>query len=146
MGELRVMVYSILLSLQSLLWVVVVIGLLFYMFGIGFTVAVTSHLEAVDTWTSSERQALLDYFGTLDRSMLSLYMSMSGGNSWDVYYTALEPLPGFYRFLFLVFITLAVFAVVNIVTGVFVENAMQSSVSDRENIVTDELEKKREYL
>lgn len=144
--ELRIMIYSILSSGLSLLWVALVFLLMFYIFGISFTMAAVAYLETSDMWLAEENANLLLYFGTLDRSMLSLYMSMSGGNDWGQYYEALLMLPFHYRIIFLTFITIAVFAVVNIVTGVFVESAMQSSLSDRDVIVHEEMRAKAEFL
>jgi hypothetical protein len=144
--ELRIIIFSILGSLKSLTWVVLSINLVFYIFGIIFTSAVVGYWETQDNFMSAENQILLKHFSTLDKSMLSLYMSMAGGNDWALYYEALEPLPPMYQLLFLLFITISVFAVVNIVTGVFVEHAMQSSAHDREVVVNEELQMKRRYL
>jgi hypothetical protein len=63
-----------------------------------------------------------------------------------MYYDALQVLPATNVFLFLFYITLAVFAVVNIVTGVFVETAMQANNRDREVLVNEEMDAKRSYL
>merc|ERR1712050_296980 len=51
-----------------------------------------------------------------------------------------------YRMIFILFITFSVFAVVNIVTGVFVDAAMQANQMDREIVVHEELENKKSYL
>ncbi|CAE8607549.1 unnamed protein product, partial [Polarella glacialis] len=47
---------------------------------------------------------------------------------------------------FLIYITFAVFAVVNVVTGVFVENAMQVNAGDPEVVIHADTEKKQEYM
>merc|ERR1712050_826768 len=51
-----------------------------------------------------------------------------------------------YRMIFIVFLTFSLFAVVNIVTGVFVDAAMQANQMDREIVVHEELENKKSYL
>merc|ERR1719337_316478 len=71
---------------------------------------------------------------------------MSGGNDWSQYYFAMEVLPIWYRFGYLIFILFCLFAVVNIVTGVFVESALQSNIKDRDIIVHEELQNKKMYL
>merc|ERR1719262_2197992 len=71
---------------------------------------------------------------------------MSGGNDWGQYYDALYTLDILYRMMFLLFIVFTVFAVVNIVTGVFVDSAMQANTTDREIIVHEELNVRKEYL
>jgi len=146
--ELRIMIFSILGSLKSLTWVALSMGMMFYIFGIVFTSAVTGYWEIVPEkdYFQEKNLAIHKHFGTLYRSMISLYMAMSSGNDWALYYEALEVLPFMYRGLFVLFITISVFAVVNIVTGVFVEHAMQSSAHDREVVVNEELQAKRLYL
>lgn len=144
--ELRMMVFSIIGSMKSLMWVILVLAMTFYIFGIIFTAAASSALDTTAKWLDADTLNLRLYFGTLDRSFLSLFMAMSGGNDWSVYYDAMAPLPAQYKFLFLIFISFAIFAVVNIVTGVFVESAMQSNSKDRDIIVHEEMQSKVEYL
>jgi len=143
--ELRMMVFSILGSLKSLLWVLLVLIILFYIFGIAFTAGALAHMDESEKWAEDGTAPLRLFFGTLDRSMISLFQAMAGGNDWGVFYDALAPLSMQYRTIFLLFISFAVFAVVNIVTGVFVESAMQAHHLDREVIVHEELEAKKQY-
>merc|ERR1711907_693753 len=89
---------------------------------------------------------MFEDFGTLDRSLISLYMAMSGGNDWSQYYFGLMLVSLSYRMVFLLFITFALFAVVNIVTGVFVDAAMQANQMDRGIVVHEDLENKKIYL
>jgi len=142
--ELRIMVYSILGSCKSLLWVLLVVWFMLYMFGIAFTWAAINHLRKLDLADIPED--LEDHFGTLDSSLLSLFMAMSGGNDWAVYYDALAPLGSFFRYAFLLYISFALFAVVNIVTGVFVDSALQNNTRDRELLIQEEIQNKKDYL
>lgn len=145
--ELRMMIYSILGSLKSLLWVIVVQCSMFSIFGVCFVTAVNTEMDTLEKRNLNRNKDVQKFFGTLDRAFLALYMSMTGGNDWDLYYAAIsQSLPWYYPLLYLLFITFALFAVVNIVTGVFVENAMQSSIKDRDFLVREELEQKKEYL
>merc|ERR1712039_779611 len=57
-----------------------------------------------------------------------------------------DVLPWEYRFLFLIFITFAILALLNVVTAVFVGTAMQQSQADRELIVQQELQNKGEFV
>jgi len=140
------MIFSILRSLKSLIWVILVLSLTFYLFAIVFTTAATSHMPEREQWFSEENQGLVAFFGSLGDSILSLFMAMSGGRDWAEYYDVLRPLHIQYRFLFLIFITFSVFAVVNIVTGVFVDSALECNHTDREIMVHEELVTKRRYL
>eukprot|EP00931_Biecheleriopsis_adriatica_P087024 TRINITY_DN61546_c0_g1_i1.p1 TRINITY_DN61546_c0_g1~~TRINITY_DN61546_c0_g1_i1.p1 ORF type:complete len:668 (-),score=136.38 TRINITY_DN61546_c0_g1_i1:48-2051(-) len=144
--ELRMMIFSIMNSMKSLAWVILILTMMFYVFGITFVSGVLSHLDTTDKWNQAEHDNLVKFFGSLDRAIISLYMAMSGGNDWCVYFEALELTQSIYHWLFLLFITFAIFAVVNIVTGVFVESAMQSSTTDAATMVAEELEVKKAKL
>jgi len=144
--DLRMMVLSILKSIKALLWVVLVLVLTFYLFGIVFTSATTSHLMRSEDWSNEMNQGLILYFGSLGDSMLNLFMAMAGGRDWGDHYDVIKNLHGLYHFIFLVFITFTLFAVVNIVTGVFVESATQSQKADRDILVHEELQAKKRYL
>mmetsp|Transcript_16197 Transcript_16197/g.37243 ORF Transcript_16197/g.37243 Transcript_16197/m.37243 type:complete len:590 (-) Transcript_16197:162-1931(-) len=144
--ELRMMISSILNSVISLVWVFLVLGLVFFIFGINFTDGTIAELDTMDKFLNESNQELLEHFGTLDRSIMSLYQAMSGGNDWGVYYESLGKLPAQFRLSWIVYITFAIFAVVNIVTGVFVESALAANNSDRENVISEELEFKKQYL
>lgn len=144
--ELRMMVFSIIGSMKSLMWVTCILGMMFYVFGISFTSATTQYLSTWEARQSSANEILVSCFGRLDDSVLTLFMAMSGGQDWGVYYEAVERLPALNRFLFIVFILFSIFAVVNVVTGIFVETAMQCNHRDREIVIHEELQAKETYL
>jgi len=144
--ELRMMVYSIIGSMKNLMWVMVILGATFYVFGIVFTSGVTSLLTQPSHWKNPKHEDLKLYFGTVDRSILTLFMAMSGGNDWIEYYRVLVDMQPFYRVLFLSFISFTLFAIVNIVTGVFVEAALAHNLKDRDIIAHEEQIVKKQYL
>lgn len=143
--ELRMMIWSIAGSAKPLMWVILVLTLVFYVFGILITQGVEDFLTDGHLWGNPAHDDLEISFATLDCSMLSLFMAMSGGNDWSFYYMALKPLDLQYRMLFLLFIAFSIFAVVNIVIGVFVQTALDSCGQDREIVVHEELEAKKQY-
>merc|ERR1719191_1134375 len=71
---------------------------------------------------------------------------MSGGEDWGYMLHALEPLPWEYHLAFLVFVTFAILTLLNVVTAVFVEAAMQVSQNDKELVVLEEMESKGEFI
>merc|ERR1712137_1492883 len=70
---------------------------------------------------------------------------MAGGISWGELYDVLDPLDYVYRLIFLFFISFAIFACMNVVTGVFVETAMNSSKKDREHVIQEVLNAAEQY-
>jgi len=144
--ELRLMVYSILGCLKSLLWATLILSMTFYVFGITFVSGVVANLDKNEQWSNADTAGLREHFGSLGSSLLTLYMAMAGGRSWGEYYHFLSPIPLQYRFLFLAFLTFTIFAVLNIVTGVFVDSAMQANHECRQVIIHEELDAKKEFL
>ena len=85
--ELRLLMHSIISCIRSLIWVVAVLCLMLGMFSVMFTSAVGSTLDTTALRKlNRENELLLAHFGTLDRSILNLYMSMTGGTDWSVQY------------------------------------------------------------
>lgn len=144
--ELRIMVHSLTGAMKPLAWSVVLMCIVLLIFGVFLTEGTVALCITQATWCADSGDELLDQFGTLSAAMLSLYMAMSGGQDWGEIWTSLGPLPGEYQFGFLVFLTFAVLALLNVVTAVFVETAMQQSQRDRELLVQQEVEQKVEFV
>merc|ERR1740123_1197015 len=94
----------------------------------------------------AECQELLRYFGGLFTTMASLYQAISGGEDWSNVLKPLVVLGGAYQCVFYMFITFSMFAMLNVVTSVFVDSTMQRSQNDREFVVDSELAGKRQFI
>jgi hypothetical protein len=80
------------------------------------------------------------YFGSLSRSVLSLWQSISGGVDWNVLVHPLLGEVGLHSgLLFSAFLAFSVLALMNVVTGVFVQNALNSAKQEEENFVTSRI-------
>eukprot|EP00928_Gymnodinium_smaydae_P020699 TRINITY_DN18009_c1_g2_i1.p1 TRINITY_DN18009_c1_g2~~TRINITY_DN18009_c1_g2_i1.p1 ORF type:complete len:635 (+),score=101.23 TRINITY_DN18009_c1_g2_i1:30-1934(+) len=144
--ELRIMVYSLMAAVKPLIWSVVLMGVFIVLFGVFFVdglVAACTQLGPQSPQCSADLQ---QYFGTLSRASTSLYMSMSGGVDWGDVYEALRRLSNEYRYVFLLFITLGIMALQNVVTAVFVEVTTQRAQKDRELLVQQETEERIEFM
>lgn len=144
--ELRLMVMSLGSSLKPLLWSVVLMLIIMLIFGVFFTDGAVAYCVEHDAMDKEETRLLRQYFGTLWTSTLSLYMSITGGEDWAIIFNALDLLPMEYRQLFLVFVTFATLAVLNVVTAVFVGTAMYRSQHDTEMMIQQELESKDDFV
>jgi len=131
--ELRTLVQSIASTMTSLLWTVVLLLLLIFVVGICFTQVVAD--------VGLERPGLIqvgtdtyEFYGSLSRSVMSLYQSITSGVSWRDASQPLEQLSPVMGLVFAVYIAFAALAMLNVITGVFVESAMASA--REENMVT----------
>lgn len=132
--ELRMMVYSILNCMRSLVWAICLLTSINYVAAIFFTQAVSDYRFAgqQDTELASE---LEQYFAHLYQAMYYLFLSTSGGISWGEIAAPLIELHWSYGIVMCLLISFTMFAVLNIVTAVFVEHGMQTAQMDRDNFL-----------
>merc|ERR1719433_2111114 len=70
---------------------------------------------------------------------------MLGGVSWGVCSDALREVGPLTFLLFFFYVTFTMLAVMNIITGVFVDNAVETARTQREFLVQKEIELKEQY-
>eukprot|EP00971_Amphidinium_carterae_P078212 1547489-Amphidinium_carterae.1 len=89
------------------------------------------------------RHDLYEYYGTLGSSLLTLFMSISGGADWS---DLVEPLTQFskaYVLIYVLYVSFVVFGVMNVLTAIFVESASQISAIDQDLAIQEQLRKDR---
>jgi len=130
-SELRLMLSCLATSVASLFWSIVMLVFIFYIFGLIFVQGATGYLQ--DEWHNikpDDRELLLEMYGSVERAMLTLYMASTGGNDWSVYFNVLQPITS--KCVFLFFVSFIQIALLNILTGIFVENALKAAEPDLE--------------
>jgi len=148
---LRTLVYSILCTLKSVVWSMLLLIIIMYTFGILFTQAASDFevsLKIGDSvpLTPQSMWALEYHWGTLADSMLTLFMSISGGVSWLEVCKPLREVGILWLFVFLAFISFTYFAVLNVVTGIFCQCAIESASHDQEAMVQAFVSYKQLYI
>jgi len=146
--ELRIMLSSIVGSLRILFWSIMMLGLIMYIFGICFLQAVTAHLaetSQAELDKTSIEEDILTNWGSVEISMRTLLMAITGGNDWkDLAAPLWQVGPHYYAF-FLLYIAFIVFAVMNVLTGIFVDQAIRLAALDRDNVIQEALEKEAAF-
>jgi len=125
-NEFQKMAIALLSSAKTLVWSMAILSFVMYFFSLVFCHAV-AHARAAGTATAHELALLEDYFGTLPKSLLTVFISITDGLSWHVAFDTLKVLHWQYPVLFIVYITIVQFGVLNVVTAVFVESAIMSA-------------------
>lgn len=138
---LATMLESFRRCITSLFWSFVMLAFLLYVFSLVFMQGITTYLDATDEIQNF--QVYMDFFGSIPKTVLTLYMSVTGGDDWIIFYKLLEPTGAFYTLTFLGYTFIFVFAVFNILTGIFVERAVEAAMPDREDQV---IQQRREII
>lgn len=145
----RTLITSILYTLKSLFWALMLLIVIVYVFGVLFTQAVNDFLlDNAETMplTKGDEELARNYFGSLQDAMLSLFMSIAGGVSWEAVIRPLRAVSEFWGALFVFYISFTLFAVLNVVTGVFCQSAIESAQNDHTAVVHSILKNKKAHV
>jgi hypothetical protein len=130
--------------LASLFWSFVMVCFSLYIFALIFVQGVVGLLiYEGDTMDSGLKDDALEHFGSVQLSIISLYMAVTGGNDWAVYYNIIKHCGQFYMFTFLLFTFFFVFALATILQAVFVEKAVIAAQPDRDELIMEQCRKAR---
>jgi len=127
--ELRMMVFSIMSSLNALFWCLVLVSLVICVFALFFLQISTDYLILdKDSIDPEEFKEFMRRFGSLDKTMQTLYLATTGGFDWEdaLRLVGQAGQGGTWAFLFYI-----------VLTGMFVDHAMKWSQSDNQNQIAE---------
>jgi len=142
--ELRIMVCSIIQSLVSLSWALVLLLLIMYLFAICFMHAATIYL--LEDGSQDIRVQLSESYGSVGATMFSLLLAISGGADWVDLVEPLAEISVLYQVLFSFYVLFVLTGVLNVLTGAFVQRACEFSKLDRDLVVQSELNAHQAFL
>lgn len=150
--DLRVLVQGIANSLKSLLWCAALLLVYMYIFSICVMQVVIdefiSHYQEPGDHIGPDTehgQSLIFHYNSSWRCIYTLYMSISGGVDWGEVSEPLGAIHPIFTVLFCLYIAFTIFCILNIVTGVFVENA-HKIVNDEEHMIMEDLHLRRHWF
>ncbi|CAJ1384613.1 unnamed protein product, partial [Effrenium voratum] len=145
---LRTLVTSIFSTLKALIWALILLALIVYVFAVLFVQAVNDYImdPSAPPMPQLELEASHQYFGSLADGMLSLFMSIAGGVSWVEVLAPLKFISSAWTVCFLFYIAFTYFAVLNVVTAVFCQSAIEAAQSDQVTMVQTLLDNKESHL
>lgn len=124
--NLRRMLFAILACISSLAWTFVFLALVMFMFSILFVQASVQFLDGAGTPETGDDTARADiefWFGSLADAMLSLLAAVTGGSDWLEIRKPLAHAGRLYAAAFVVYMLFVTVGVMNVLTGVFLNNA-----------------------
>jgi len=140
--ELRCMCMSILSCFVSLLWALLLLTLVVYIFAVIFMQA-----GALDLEDSRDNEFLWRlWYGTLGETMYTLTKAISGGENWAPMVLPLQDVSPIYVFLFQAYILFIIFGALNVLTGVFLQRAVETMNHDRDWLTQEERIKMEHFV
>lgn len=151
--DLRIMVAGIVHSLYSLIWAMLLLISMMYLFAVCLLqFAIDEHvLQTSDepsraSLDDEKYKVLLQYYGSLAKTIYTLYCAIVGGVDWADVADPLMTLSTYLGFLFCFYVAFAVLCVLNIITGVFVENANRTTAQDEEMVMMEQMELRKQWF
>merc|ERR1719203_1120544 len=92
-----------------------------------------------DKMNEDNKDELLAMYGGMYRTMVALFMSISGGEDWKNFMTPLVTMHAAYGPLFIAYIFFMHFGVLNVVVGAFVAKTSDIAAQDQEAVIRDQL-------
>jgi len=152
-SALRTLALCIVSTIGSLIWTLVLLVLLFYTFGVILTQLVSDHCRDQVVMTTGDVNAvpqctddLQRYWASVPESMLTLFLAISGGMSWEDAFGPLRTASELACAFMILYIVIAVFAVLNVVTGVFCTTAIESANADKDVAAIKQLHKQTTHV
>jgi len=141
--HLRMMVAAILSSMISLSWALLLLLMLIYLFAVFIMQGVLQSLEYDAELPVRSESVLLSHYGTLGDSIITLFKAISGGIDWGDVAQPLQELHMGYFLCFVLFVIVVTFGILNIVTGVFVEDAKGIANIDKDLIIQQHMDERK---
>lgn len=138
-SELQAIMTAIVKGLRSFIWTLAFMFLVLYAVGVFLTQCVTDYKVARKA-DGSASEKLQDYFGSLPETMLALFQAITDGQEWR---EMLEPLiweiSPWMAVPFCMYIAFMAFALLNILTGIFVDSALDNAQEEKRRYLLQEV-------
>jgi len=145
--ELRVLLHAILSAGRAMMWSIFVLCSLLFVISCILTQAATNHFitygDDPSKWACQDLEL---HFGSVPASLLTLFLSVTGGVTWGEPLRCIGDIHVMYAAVYFSSAAFCMIAMLNIVNGFFVESAMQATKADREHRVRQITKNKRRYM
>eukprot|EP00928_Gymnodinium_smaydae_P061105 TRINITY_DN4521_c0_g1_i3.p1 TRINITY_DN4521_c0_g1~~TRINITY_DN4521_c0_g1_i3.p1 ORF type:complete len:640 (+),score=74.85 TRINITY_DN4521_c0_g1_i3:202-1920(+) len=144
--DLRIMIASVVRSIQSLVWALLLLVMLAFMFATFILEFVATEIQALEADGDERRIAILKFhFGSLWTTMFTLFKAITNGVDWGEPAAALIEISPFLGLMFALYVAFATMCVMNIIIGIFVENSSMSALKDEQTLLLECLDEKNHW-
>ena len=145
MKSMRLMILAIIQSAGPLLIASFVLMMVIFIFAVVVLNGVAGYVEGAHS-DDAYVDSMQVYFCSMPMTLLTLFMSITGGLSWWEVQRLLLEVHVVYGLLFVCFISIMLLAVLNIITGIFVNDALEMAASDQDVMMQAEQEMKLDQV
>lgn len=145
----RILLTMIFGTMRNGAWATLLLVLIMYIFAIVFTQSLGDYLMdhgGISARDDPDNERLIFYYGSLLRAILTLFKSIIGGVDWEEVLIPLSGVGWVLVCLFLGYISFVSLVVMNVVTGLFLQSAIEQAQSDQEHVIQLRLAEKQLFV
>eukprot|EP00746_Dinoflagellata_sp_MGD_P147342 gnl/MRDRNA2_/MRDRNA2_79700_c0_seq2.p1 gnl/MRDRNA2_/MRDRNA2_79700_c0~~gnl/MRDRNA2_/MRDRNA2_79700_c0_seq2.p1 ORF type:complete len:427 (+),score=59.20 gnl/MRDRNA2_/MRDRNA2_79700_c0_seq2:120-1283(+) len=136
--KLRVLVVAVSHSCWSLIWSMLLLGLVEMIGSIFMTMSLQSYLQDEDN-DPQERANVYTYFGSFSRSCITMFEITLAGGTWGrCGRIVIFSVSRFYAIFFLGYLGMVSFAMIRVISAIFLKDTLNSSSKDGEAAMAEE--------
>jgi len=143
--KLRLILTSILHAVVPLVWTIVFILMVLFVFAVISLEGVTEVINDISMDDASAPKMML-YFPNMPTAMLTLFAATSGGISWFEISQLMLQASAAYRAVFVCYVVVMFLMILNIITGLFVTDAVERAQTDKDRMAQQEMERNRKMV
>jgi hypothetical protein len=148
---LRAILQSLMHTIDTLAWSIIMLLVILFLFALIIVIRVASFLQeepgqgevVIGENGETVKDTLEANYGSIGLTILHLFMCSTGGNDWSVYYDPLRPTGAINCLLFLFFIAFTQIALLNIILGIFVDDAMKNIIADKDEKAEEQADEQK---
>eukprot|EP00930_Biecheleria_cincta_P035819 TRINITY_DN24615_c0_g1_i1.p1 TRINITY_DN24615_c0_g1~~TRINITY_DN24615_c0_g1_i1.p1 ORF type:complete len:622 (-),score=112.15 TRINITY_DN24615_c0_g1_i1:185-2020(-) len=146
--DLRILVASIASTLKTATFAFMLISIGMYMFGVAITQLTADFIleKRLKGEPITNVEDLEFFYGTIGSTIFTLFMTIAGGIDWKDAYVPMSEVGFIATIIYIVFVILNVYCVMNVITGIFCQSAVETAQSDKELVIQLQLQEKRNYI
>jgi hypothetical protein len=145
--SLKAILVSLMTTLGTLGWSILMLAVIHFLFGLVIVLRVADYMQSnyEDGTSDPVVEGQLDqYFGSVEEAMLSLFGTSTGGEGWPTFFDVLWQADTFSAVFLLFFVFFSQIAILNIILGIFVDNAMKAMEVSKEEAALEHADEQLE--
>eukprot|EP00931_Biecheleriopsis_adriatica_P026253 TRINITY_DN15996_c0_g1_i2.p1 TRINITY_DN15996_c0_g1~~TRINITY_DN15996_c0_g1_i2.p1 ORF type:complete len:630 (-),score=99.46 TRINITY_DN15996_c0_g1_i2:84-1973(-) len=144
--DLRILIAAIGSTLKTASFALILIVLIMYMFGIALTQLVAEHYVQTVLDGVEMHSDLLVLYGSIPKTVFCLFQTISGGIDWNDAMVPLISTGPLASSLFVIYVSFMVLCVMNVLLGIFCQCALDTTATDRENVIQLQLQERDRFV
>eukprot|EP00928_Gymnodinium_smaydae_P044249 TRINITY_DN29523_c0_g8_i1.p1 TRINITY_DN29523_c0_g8~~TRINITY_DN29523_c0_g8_i1.p1 ORF type:complete len:576 (-),score=139.20 TRINITY_DN29523_c0_g8_i1:148-1875(-) len=146
--DLRILVAAIASTLKTAAFAFMLIMFTMYMFGIAITQMVAEYYKERKAAGSPVAQDddLIQFFGSIFLTIFTLFMTVAGGIDWRDAAVPLLNSSSIAFLFFIMYVMLMILCVMNVLTGIFCQSAIDTAAADKESVIQIHLQEKQRFI